>query len=135
MLNLSWIKSFYQFDQDPSGPSERMRKVVMTAVGSYGLYSWFCLDQAWPLLFAVMLALLLFLEPINHTFMRITYYVVQSVVQTLKLLIMTTMYFTVFSLYALYFRRKHLAQTSFVIENNSTFKKIDRIEHNWQKMF
>lgn len=88
-----------------------------------------------PMLFTLVLAYLMFTVPINRKFFFIVSVSVQLLIQTIRIVVMTFIYYTVFALCAGYFRKKHLASSSFANNNLSSFRKINVGNLNWKKMF
>lgn len=135
MLNFNWIKEFYALDKSVSIPSVRARYISLGIVGSIGLYAWMRYAHGGPMLFAVTLAFLMFFEPINFKFFKYVSIAFQIIFQTLRIIIMTILYYTVFALSAVYFRRKKLQGSSFVISNSSSLRKVDKVNIDWRKMW
>ena len=135
MRNLNWIKDFYAFDKHVTVPSVRTRYISLFIVGSFGMYAWLRYANGAPMLLAVVLAFFMFFEPINLKFFKVVSIVLQGFFQTLRIVVMTIFYYTAFALSAIYFRRTQLKESSFLVQNSSTLRKIDKLQLFWQKMW
>ena len=135
MHGLSWIKDFYALDRAVHVPTERTRYISLAVVAVIGLYAWMRYANGVPMLLAVILCICMFLEPFNKKFFKFVSVFLQIFFQTLRIVIMTFLYYTVFALSAIYFRRKQLENSSFLVKETGTLRKVDKLNINWKKMW
>lgn len=137
MRNLNWIKDFYALDtaKEATVPPERTRYISLSIALTIGMYAWLWHANGIPMLIAVSLWLLMFMEPINLKFFKATAVTFQIIFQTLRIIIMSFLYYTIFALAAMYFRRKKLEGTSFIVKDDGTIRKLEKLNINWEKMW
>lgn len=135
MRNLNWIKDFYVIDKPIDIPSVRTRYLSLGVLGSIGLYAWMRYANGLPMLITVVLSVCMFLEPFNLKFFKVVSIVLQVFFQTLRIIVMTFLYYTVFALFAMYFRRKQLESSSFTVKEHGTLRKVDELDIRWKKMW
>lgn len=136
MNNLSWIKLIYAFDFHINIPPWWLRLCALLIAGGLAGRSWYEKQTILPLVFVLLLAFLLFIRPLNAKFFLLVSLFVQTIVQTVRVFIMTTIYYTIFALYGWYFRRTRLSESAFSKSNkSSTFQRLDLSNMNWKKMF
>ena len=135
MRSLNWIKSFYALDKQIDVPTKRTRYIAISVMGGYALYAWVRHAEGIPVLLACLLAVFLFVEPINFKFFKIVSFILQIVFQTLRIMVMSFLYYTLFALFAVYYRRTQLIKSSFNMNTHSTFRKTDSLDINWRKMY
>lgn len=135
MRGLSWIKSIYAIDFQMGIPSLSSRRIAIAVSGCLSLWAWMRYSNGIPMLITLALAFAMFTEPFNKKFFYFVSVGTQILIQTLRIIIMTFFYYTVFAGCALYFRKKHLEGSSFLGYNSSSLRKMNLDNFNWKKMF
>ena len=135
MNNFNWIKSVYAFDFHINIPPWWLRLCALLIAGGLAGRSWYEKQAILPFGLVLLLAFFLFIRPLNIKFFLLVSLFVQTMVQTVRVFIMTVLYYTIFAMYGWYFRRTRLNESAFSKSKSSTFQRFDLSNMNWKKMF